>query len=48
METLQWLGAPYAQADYASIGPELEGKTEMDALIAYLQGLGVRAGGAAP
>ena len=36
-----WLGAPYAQADYASIGPELEGKTEMDALIAYLQGLGV-------
>ncbi|HEY6545534.1 MAG TPA: cytochrome-c oxidase, cbb3-type subunit II [Dokdonella sp.] len=48
METLQWLGAPYADADYASIEPELEGKTEMDALIAYLQGLGVRAGGAAP
>ncbi|RYD16919.1 MAG: cytochrome-c oxidase, cbb3-type subunit II [Lysobacteraceae bacterium] len=48
METLQWLGAPYAQADYASIEPELEGRTEMDALIAYLQGLGVRAGGAAP
>jgi cytochrome c oxidase cbb3-type subunit 2 len=48
METLQWLGAPYADADYASIESALDGKTEMDALIAYLQGLGVRAGGAAP
>ena len=48
METLQWLGAPYTEADYAAIEPELQGKTEMDALIAYLQGLGLRAGGAAP
>ena len=49
METLKRLGAPYADADFDAIGPALEGKTEMDAMIAYLQGLGVRgASGAAP
>ena len=46
METLKMLGAPYADADFAGITPALEGKSEMDAVIAYLQGLGVRSGAA--
>lgn len=35
------LGEPYTREDLDSVAQALEGKTEMDALIAYLQGLGV-------
>jgi len=50
MRTLRKLGDPYSDADIAGAPAAVEGKTEMDALIAYLQGLGIRnepdAGGA--
>ena len=38
--TLQFLGDPYTDEQVAAAAAEVEGKTEMDALIAYLQGLG--------
>ena len=41
METLRTLGAPYSDEQIANAPKALEGKTEMDAIIAYLQGLGV-------
>ena len=41
METLRTLGAPYTDAEIEAAPATLEGKTEMDAMIAYLQGLGV-------
>jgi cytochrome c oxidase cbb3-type subunit 2 len=40
MEVLRMMGAPYSDADIAGAVQALEGKTEMDAVIAYLQGLG--------
>ncbi len=40
MSVLRTLGAPYTDEEIANAPKELEGKTEMDALIAYLQGLG--------
>lgn len=40
METLQFLGDPYTDEEIAGAAAAVEGKTEMDALIAYLQGLG--------
>jgi len=40
METLRILGAPYTDAEIEAAPQALEGKTELDALIAYLQGLG--------
>lgn len=40
MEVLRMLGAPYTDAEIENAPKELEGKTELDALIAYLQGLG--------
>jgi cytochrome c oxidase cbb3-type subunit 2 len=42
MRALRRLGDPYTDADIAGARQALEGKTEMDALIAYLQGLGIR------
>jgi cytochrome c oxidase cbb3-type subunit 2 len=44
MRTLGRLGHPYTEADYAGAAAAVEGHTEMDALIAYLQGLGVNSG----
>jgi cytochrome c oxidase cbb3-type subunit 2 len=41
MEALRKLGVPYTDADIANASKEVEGKTEMDAMIAYLQGLGL-------
>ena len=41
MRTLRKLGDPYDDADIAGAAEALEGKTELDALVAYLQGLGV-------
>ena len=40
LETLQFLGDPYTDEQIAGAAAEVEGKTEMDALVAYLQGLG--------
>ena len=40
MEVLRLLGAPYSDEDIATAPQALEGKTEMDAMIAYLQGMG--------
>jgi len=40
MRTLQFLGDPYTDEEIAAAPEALAGRTEMDALIAYLQGLG--------
>jgi len=40
MRALRVVGVPYADADIAKASAELKDKTEMDALIAYLQVLG--------
>ena len=40
LEVLRMLGAPYSDAEIENAPQALEGKTEMDALIAYLQELG--------
>ncbi|MGE5130957.1 MAG: cytochrome-c oxidase, cbb3-type subunit II [Sphingomonadaceae bacterium] len=41
MRALRTLGVPYTDEDIAKAPAELKDKTELDALIAYLQGLGV-------
>ena len=40
MRALAALGDPYTDDDFKSIYPELKGKSELDALVAYLQALG--------
>jgi cytochrome c oxidase cbb3-type subunit 2 len=40
MRALRVVGVPYSDAEIAGATGELDGKTEMDALIAYLQNLG--------
>jgi cytochrome c oxidase cbb3-type subunit 2 len=40
MQTLKTLGVPYTEQDIAGAAAAVKGKTEMDALIAYLQVLG--------
>jgi cytochrome c oxidase cbb3-type subunit 2 len=40
MKALRTLGVPYSDADIAGAGEAVKGKTELDALIAYLQSLG--------
>lgn len=41
MRTLRKLGDPYTDAQIAAAPAAVKDKTEMDALIAYLQGLGI-------
>lgn len=41
MEVLRTLGAPYSDEEIATAPDALKGKTELDALVAYLQGLGI-------
>ena len=41
MRALRTLGDPYTDGDIAGAPKAVEGKTELDALVAYLQGLGV-------
>jgi cytochrome c oxidase cbb3-type subunit 2 len=41
MSGLRTLGAPYSDEEIAQAPAELEGKTELDAIIAYLQVLGI-------
>lgn len=40
MKTMQTLGVPYSDEEVAKGADEVKGKTEMDALVAYLQNLG--------
>jgi cytochrome c oxidase cbb3-type subunit 2 len=40
MQVLQRLGDPYTDEQIAAAASEVEGRSEMEALIAYLQGLG--------
>ena len=40
MRALRRLGHPYTDAELAGAAAAVEGRTEMDAMIAYLQGLG--------
>jgi cytochrome c oxidase cbb3-type subunit 2 len=40
MSALRTIGVPYTDADIAGIADAVRGRTEMDAVIAYLQGLG--------
>lgn len=40
MEALRKLGVPYSEADIDGAEQAVQGKTELDALVAYLQGLG--------
>ena len=46
MAALRRIGVPYTDADIAGAAAAVAGKTELDALVAYLQGLGtnVKAG----
>jgi cytochrome c oxidase cbb3-type subunit 2 len=40
LEVNKMLGVPYTEEDIAGAKAAVEGKTEMEALIAYLQSLG--------
>jgi cytochrome c oxidase cbb3-type subunit 2 len=46
MSALRMVGVPYTYAEIAEAGKQLEGKTELDVLVAYLQGLGIELKGA--
>jgi cytochrome c oxidase cbb3-type subunit 2 len=41
MSALRTIGVPYSDEDIAGAAEAVAGKTEMDALIAYLRGLGI-------
>ena len=41
MDALRKVGVPYKDDEVAGAGKLIEGKTELDALVAYLQGLGL-------
>ena len=41
MRALRLVGVPYSDEEIAAAPKAIEGKTEEDALVAYLQGLGV-------
>jgi cytochrome c oxidase cbb3-type subunit 2 len=40
MRALRVLGVPYSDEDIAGAADSVKGRTEMDAVIAYLQNLG--------
>ena len=41
MQALRSIGVPYTDADISGAAAAVEGRTELDALVAYLQGLGI-------
>ena len=41
MRALRAVGVPYTDAEIASAPAQVQGKTELDAMVAYLQGLGL-------
>jgi cytochrome c oxidase cbb3-type subunit II len=45
MKVLQTLGDPYSDAEIEAAAAAVEGKTELEALVAYLQGLGTARSG---
>ncbi len=45
MKRLQMLGDPYSDEEIAAAAAAVEGKTDLDALVAYLQGLGLARSG---
>lgn len=45
LEALRVLGVPYTDEDIEGAAAAVEGRTELEALIAYLQGLGTAVGG---
>jgi cytochrome c oxidase cbb3-type subunit 2 len=45
MRALQTLGDPYSDEEITAAADAVEGKTEMDAMVAYLQGLGLARSG---
>ena len=45
MQALRKVGVPYTDEQIAGAAAAVEGRTEMDALIAYLQGLGIASQG---
>ena len=45
MDVLQMLGDPYTDEEIAAAADAVNGKTEMQALVAYLQGLGLARSG---
>jgi cytochrome c oxidase cbb3-type subunit 2 len=45
MEVLRTLGDPYTNEEIAAAAQTVEGKTELQALVAYLQGLGLTRNG---
>jgi cytochrome c oxidase cbb3-type subunit II len=44
LRALQTIGDPYTQAQIDGAAAAVQGKTELDALVAYLQGLGIHVG----
>ncbi len=40
MTALRWVGVPYSDEEIAQASQEVQGKTDLDALIAYLQAMG--------
>ena len=46
MRALRKVGVPYTDEEIAGASKQVEGKTEMDVLIAYLQGMGLELKGA--
>ena len=46
MSALRSVGVPYADAEISDAAKLLEGKTELDVLVAYLQGMGIELKGA--
>ena len=41
MKALRLVGVPYTDKDITEAKAQVEGKSEMDVLVAYLQGLGL-------
>jgi cytochrome c oxidase cbb3-type subunit II len=41
MKALRTVGVPYTDEQIANASKDVQGKTEMDALVAYLQSLGL-------
>jgi len=42
LRVLRTLGAPYTDQEIADAPKQIEGRTELDAMVAYLQGLGIQ------
>lgn len=46
MSALRSVGVPYSDAEISEAAKQLEGKTELDVVVAYLQGMGIELKGA--